>query len=72
MNFNDALIALSKNQTVDQKTLRDLRRHGLVELLDATSFDTPPGRKEYIFKCFTDEGQDMLDAILAQPPKAGK
>ena len=66
MNPTEAVLALSRNEPVDQKILRALRRDGLVVLRDVADHDTPPGQTEYMFTRFTDKGQDLLDSVLAK------
>src|SRR5437879_13136675 len=61
MTDRDALEAFTRNETLDQPTIRRLLESRLITVSDVTSHDTAPGQREYLPIAMTLKGQRLLD-----------
>lgn len=62
MDEKQLLQRLQRGERLHSAVLRDLAFHkGLITVDDATSNDSPPGEKEYIFIHITERGRKLLE-----------
>jgi hypothetical protein len=72
MTNREALEAFTRNQQLDQATVRRLLEARLITASDVTNHDTPPGQREYLPISLTLKGQRLLDKAHSRDQKKRK